>query len=51
MPVWLFKWFVSKELVAMWQWLSQNSFAVHVETVHNLHPNVLNMERWLEKKK
>jgi uncharacterized protein YbjT (DUF2867 family) len=51
MPVWLFKRFVGDDLIKMWEWLRKNEIDLDTAPSHQIHPDVLSVEQWLEKQK
>ncbi len=51
MPAGLFGRMVSKDLLAMWYWLSRNTFDADVEAVRKIYPGVMGMETWLKRKR
>lgn len=51
MPRWLFRRLVSRELVAMWEWLAEHSYDADVEATRRLLPGTLDLEAWLRRKR
>jgi hypothetical protein len=51
MPTWLFRRFVSKELVLMWQWLAREEFDADVDATRRILPNARDMAAWLREKR
>jgi uncharacterized protein YbjT (DUF2867 family) len=47
MPTFLFRRFISKDLVLMWEWLAKNSMDGDVATTRSVVPAPLDMETWL----
>jgi hypothetical protein len=47
MPTFLFRRFISEDLILMWQWLASHSMDGDVETTRALVAQPLDMETWL----
>ncbi|MGI9628275.1 MAG: NmrA/HSCARG family protein [Longimicrobiales bacterium] len=51
MPTWIFRKWVSEDLVIMWEYFGNHRIEAPVETTRSLHPEALGMEAWLRKKR
>lgn len=51
MPTWIFRRWVSEDLVIMWEYFGSHSIEAPVAATRSLHPEALGMEAWLRKKR
>lgn len=50
MPTFLFRRFISEDLVLMWKWLATNSMDGDIATTRTVVPEPLDMETWLKRR-